>query len=520
MGANRAIDSNPNPSGTTPGTLPGGSSDLTVDFGYHTPASTLSQISGVVFSDSKNGTTPLDGVQQPGEPGIPGVTITLTTAGPDGQFGTADDVVVGTETTASDGSYSFTNLAAGNYRITEGTPSPVGGVSYIHVASVPGSTGGVVGDPNITTTLPASTSSTGNNFAEFLPFDGHTGAGNIGSNFNGTAIAFHPVGGGSYIWYNSVLKVTGLNAAATSTMLFVSQFITFSYTDPVTHLTVDENLAVPNARLTFSPSVTSATATTTFDTVHNEWDITVPSSGISGNVFLSGLAFKVPANGLPGGINPVTWSGNFIDNVPNTSVNWQWAAAVYTTFSSSYGSLGVKPLDTATGQYNNSDHAGTPENYKSFVTGGARGGGGSNYTGSYSGTGTVTPSDPPIMATPPFSERPLLAGASGGQADGSTADTSTLLVRNAAGAVFAPAGTRARPSAWISAPKRPRSCPRWSPRARYFSWALARRRPPVRRSCQRAPRRRSRPRPWPRPRRARARPRRPWRGLPSRCRKA
>ncbi len=35
QGSDRTIDSNPNPSGTTPGTLPGGSSDLTVDFGYY-----------------------------------------------------------------------------------------------------------------------------------------------------------------------------------------------------------------------------------------------------------------------------------------------------------------------------------------------------------------------------------------------------------------------------------------------------------------------------------------------------
>jgi len=44
--------------------------------------------------------------------------------------------------------------------------------------------------------------------------------------------------------------------------------------------------------------------------------------------------------------------------------------------------------------YQNSDHAGTPEGvdpsttlpFKAFVTGGARGGGGSNWTGSWSGT--------------------------------------------------------------------------------------------------------------------------------------
>ena len=48
-------------------------------------------------------------------------------------------------------------------------------------------------------------------------------------------------------------------------------------------------------------------------------------------------------------------------------------------------------------QYQNSDHAGTPANFKSnamngvTVIGGATGGGGSNYTGGYSGTVTVGP---------------------------------------------------------------------------------------------------------------------------------
>ena len=52
----------------------------------------------------------------------------------------------------------------------------------------------------------------------------------------------------------------------------------------------------------------------------------------------------------------------------------------------------VKPVDSnSASQYHNSDHAGTPENFKSFVTGGARGGGGSNFTGSYSATGHVSP---------------------------------------------------------------------------------------------------------------------------------
>lgn len=98
----------------------------------------------------------------------------------------------------------------------------------------------------------------------------------------------------------------------------------------------------------------------------------------------------VPSGGLPGGINPVTWQGSFSTDTPGVEVNWKWAAAVYTGFSSDYNALGVKPVDDNTASiYKNSDHAGTPENFRSFVTGGARGGGGSNFTGGYSGTSSL-----------------------------------------------------------------------------------------------------------------------------------
>ena len=72
-------------------------------------------------------------------------------------------------------------------------------------------------------------------------------------------------------------------------------------------------------------------------------------------------------------------------------MNWQWAAANYpgAHFSANNGALGVKSVDDKTldiNYPNNSDHAGTPENFKQFVVGGGTGGGGSNYTGSYSST--------------------------------------------------------------------------------------------------------------------------------------
>src|SRR5438874_12659171 len=120
--------------------------------------------------------------------------------------------------------------------------------------------------------------------------------------------------------------------------------------------------------VTFDPGATQATTIFTA----NGWE-TVSLPGLAGNTFLSGLAFQVPVN-FPGGINPVTWTGDFTTSA-RVTIKWQWAAAVYTTFSTDYNALGVKPVDdNMASAYQNSDHAGTPENFKADVIGGARGG--------------------------------------------------------------------------------------------------------------------------------------------------
>jgi hypothetical protein len=97
-----ALDSNPNPSGTTPGTLPGGSSDLTVDFGYYKNVT----IGDFVWND-----TNANGCQDAGELGIPGVTLTLT--GTNGSGGSVTDHA----TTDANGKYLFTE-APGTYTVT------------------------------------------------------------------------------------------------------------------------------------------------------------------------------------------------------------------------------------------------------------------------------------------------------------------------------------------------------------------------------------------------------------------
>jgi hypothetical protein len=191
------------------------------------------------------------------------------------------------------------------------------------------------------------------------------------SNFNGTAVQ-----AGNTLWFNSVLKVHGLGSQPV-TISFTNQVITFT-SGGTTY-----SLPVPDATVTFDPAATAAT--TTFNTPNNSW-MTITPPGTAGNTFLAALAYPVPV-ALPGGVKPVQWSGQLSSDTSGVTINWQWAAAVYGAFGVDYSSLGVKPTDdNKASVYQNSDHAGTPEAFKSYVVGGATGGGGSNYTGSYSGT--------------------------------------------------------------------------------------------------------------------------------------
>lgn len=172
------------------------------------------------------------------------------------------------------------------------------------------------------------------------------------------------------------MKPSGLGNAPV-TFRFTNQMITSSAF----------SVSLPDAQVTFDPTAT--TATTTFSS--GMWVTRVPSSGLAGNTFLSGFGYLVPAN-IPGGVKNVMWTGTIIPSSSTATMQWQWAAAVYTNFSPDPNALGVKPVDDSKASaYKNSDHAGTPENFKSKVIGGTTGGGASNYTGSYSGTAKVGP---------------------------------------------------------------------------------------------------------------------------------
>jgi hypothetical protein len=205
------------------------------------------------------------------------------------------------------------------------------------------------------------------------------------ANFNGT-----PIRVGDFIWFNANFKGQGIPGNG-ATLSLTNSTISFRADQSYT-------FQVPNALITFSRD--ASCATTTFDSASNTWMTTVPLSGTD-DIFLAGLAIPVPvgfANVNGKVLGPVVWTGTFATNIPGVNIQWKWGAAVYTCSDSGYNEFAPKAshqnaCDQRQILLNNGDQAGTPEDLheKQCVVGGATGGGGSNWTGSWSGTMSVSP---------------------------------------------------------------------------------------------------------------------------------
>jgi len=95
-----------------PDSTPGNDNPTEDDQADASVSTTGSTLGDTVFYDV-NG----DGTQDPGEPGIQGVDVIVTTGGANGTLGDGDDVVLPAVTTDSSGSWTVTGLGPGPYRV-------------------------------------------------------------------------------------------------------------------------------------------------------------------------------------------------------------------------------------------------------------------------------------------------------------------------------------------------------------------------------------------------------------------
>ena len=281
------------------------------------------------------------------------VTFTATVTGPGGTPGGTVTFADGATTLATvaldagTATWSTSALAPGTHGITA-TYHPAGG-SYL------GSTSTAVSQ--VVTGVNTVTSS-------------------ISSSFNATAIA-----SGRYLWFAPTAKVRNLDANAAVTIKVTN----------VTALYGTTTQTLPDEWLTFDPLATRSTAT--FDAANNRWVVTVPTSvAASGNSVLGGYAVRTAA-AIAGGLTPVKVTATFSTVNPGIDIDWRWGAAVYTSFNTNPALIGLKPVDDkTTSAYANTDPAGTPESFRTYLTPGAKGTGGTSYIGTATATTTVRPS--------------------------------------------------------------------------------------------------------------------------------
>jgi len=189
----------------------------------------------------------------------------------------------------------------------------------------------------------------------------------IATNFNSTAIAAN-----RYIWFSSVFKPANMGTTGTVNFNVTNATITYTLNSQLVTLTV------PNSHIQFSSSI--SISSTQFQ--NGVWEIRAPLNYGNVNVFMAGLAYRVPAR-IPGNASNVTWTATVASDKAGVSYTWKWAAAVYSSFTTTYSNLGVRTVD-------GTRNAGCPDSYRTNVVAGAKGSGGTNYTGNYSSTSTQT----------------------------------------------------------------------------------------------------------------------------------
>jgi hypothetical protein len=184
---------------------------------------------------------------------------------------------------------------------------------------------------------------------------------------------------GQFLWFNFHFVPTAKPSVLTT---YVVTHVQTQFTDTLTNTVFTET--APSATITVNDtSVSTPTSNFVGPQVGGHWVIQIPpSSSNSDEIFLTGFAFQNPtgANIQPKNFNI---TANFNTSTGGTDVRWQFGVALYNSHFMDFGYNGLGVL-----LVHQADHAGTPELQKgNFIGGAGTGGGGSNFTGSWSSTG-------------------------------------------------------------------------------------------------------------------------------------
>jgi hypothetical protein len=140
--------------------------------------------------------------------------------------------------------------------------------------------------------------------------------------------------------------------------------------------------ALPNGQIVFNPATSTPTTVVNAD---GSWTTTVNPS-FNSDIFFDGQAIPVDSNLENGGHGNTGSTLSFSTNSSDSSLSfqWQWSAAVYTSWPGN-AAANIEPVHAKL-------QAGAPQNtaVEADLIQGPRGGGESNFTGSWSGTGQGT----------------------------------------------------------------------------------------------------------------------------------
>jgi hypothetical protein len=196
---------------------------------------------------------------------------------------------------------------------------------------------------------------------------------------SGTAIGGSPVSwngftapAGSVVWINAHLDAKNVPTNTITTVDFTGVTLVVNAT----------SYALPNGQVVFNPAVSTPTTVVNAD---GSWTTTVNPS-FNNDIFFDGQAIPVDANLENGGHGNTGSTLSFSTSSSDTSLQfqWQWGAAVYTSWPGN-AAANIEPVHAQL-------QAGAPLNtaVEADLIQGPRGGGGSNFTGSWSGTGKGT----------------------------------------------------------------------------------------------------------------------------------